>query len=111
MAGPDSGSPDRLPIADLHPLLHLPLWFLLERSMLTKHTVLSSNQIARRWRDCNPQNSTSFAEEEEEEAWRIKCLEFLTSAHSIGGLSALSLELVESNFSVWNYRCVSELLD
>ncbi|TFK87965.1 hypothetical protein K466DRAFT_585918 [Polyporus arcularius HHB13444] len=61
--------------------------------------VLSSNQIARRWRDCNSQNSTSFAEEEEEEAWRIKCLEFLTSAHSIGGLSALSLELVESNFS------------
>ncbi|RPD61097.1 hypothetical protein L227DRAFT_75750 [Lentinus tigrinus ALCF2SS1-6] len=61
--------------------------------------MLTSNQIARRWRDCNPQNSESFAEEDEEEAWRIKCLEFLTSAHSIGGLAELSFELVKSNFS------------
>ncbi|KAI0714461.1 hypothetical protein C8T65DRAFT_644403 [Cerioporus squamosus] len=61
--------------------------------------VLSSNQIARRWRDCNPQKSTSFAEEEEEEAWRMKCLEFLTSAHSIGGFTELSFELGKSNFA------------
>ena len=63
-------------------------------------TVLTSNQIARRGRDCNPQKSESFAEEDEE-ARRIRCLEFLTLAHSIGGLAELSFELVKSNFSVW----------
>ncbi|KAI0710020.1 hypothetical protein C8Q76DRAFT_740783 [Earliella scabrosa] len=61
--------------------------------------VLSSNQFARRWRDCNQQSSASFADEEEEESWRIKCLEFLSAAHSLGGLAELSFELVKSNFS------------
>ncbi len=63
-------------------------------------SVLSSNQIARRWRDSNPQNSPSFAGEEEEEQWRIKCLEFISTVHSLGGLADLSFEFVKSNYSV-----------
>ncbi|KAI0749567.1 hypothetical protein C8Q80DRAFT_1162659 [Daedaleopsis nitida] len=61
--------------------------------------VLSSNQFARRWRDCNTQNSASIAEEDEEEAWRVQCLEFLSTVHSIGGVAELTFELVKSNFS------------
>ncbi|KAM5538552.1 hypothetical protein V8D89_007885 [Ganoderma adspersum] len=62
--------------------------------------VLSSNQIARRWCDSNPQSTPSFAgEEDEEESWRIKCLEFISTAHSLGGLADLSFEFVKSNYS------------
>ncbi|KAI1797372.1 hypothetical protein LXA43DRAFT_1089242 [Ganoderma leucocontextum] len=60
--------------------------------------VLSSNQISRRWRDGNPQNSPSFAGEDEE-PWKIECLEFISTAHSLGGLAELSFELVKSSYS------------
>ena len=64
-------------------------------------SVLSSNQIARRWHDCNPQHSLNGASaEEEEEAWRSKCLEFISSAHTLGALSDLSFETTKSSFSV-----------
>lgn len=68
-------------------------------SNLKYTSVLSSNRISRRWRDSNPQNSASFAGEEEK-AWTIKCLEFISIAHSLGGLAELSFEFVKSNYSV-----------
>ncbi|TBU24047.1 hypothetical protein BD311DRAFT_767367 [Dichomitus squalens] len=61
--------------------------------------VLSSNQFARRWREYNPQYSLSFAGEGEEQPWRTKCLEFLSAAHSLGGLAELSFETTKSNYS------------
>ncbi|EJF64660.1 hypothetical protein DICSQDRAFT_144412 [Dichomitus squalens LYAD-421 SS1] len=61
--------------------------------------VLSSNQFARRWREYNPQYSLSFPGEGEEQAWRTKCLEFLSAAHSLGGLAELSFETTKSNYS------------
>ena len=63
-------------------------------------SVLSSNQLARRWRDNNPQYSNPSAGEDEERQWRTKCLEFLSAAHSLGGLAELSFEMVKSNYSV-----------
>ncbi|KAI0787924.1 hypothetical protein C8Q74DRAFT_1349161 [Fomes fomentarius] len=61
--------------------------------------VLTSSQLARRWRDCNQLNSTSFADTDEEDAWRIECLEFLSTVHTIGGIAELSFERVKSHFS------------
>ena len=60
--------------------------------------VLSSSQFARRWRDCNPQRAPSFADEDEE-SWRMKCLEFISAAHSLGGLADLAFEVVKTNYS------------
>ncbi|EIW57322.1 uncharacterized protein TRAVEDRAFT_125022, partial [Trametes versicolor FP-101664 SS1] len=68
----------------------------------TKHVwgeVLPSNRVARRWRDCNFPNSSDNLPENEEESWRIKCLEYLTTLHSLGGVADLAFELVKSRHS------------
>ncbi|KAI0368731.1 hypothetical protein BV20DRAFT_1021921 [Pilatotrama ljubarskyi] len=61
--------------------------------------VLSSNQIARRWRDCNPQHHAELSSQDEEESWRANCLEYLTTIHSLGGIADLAFEVVKSNYS------------
>ncbi|KAG7451111.1 uncharacterized protein BT62DRAFT_926769 [Guyanagaster necrorhizus] len=61
---------------------------------------LSGPQFARRWRELNgPEpvsNSNSMGGEEE---WRARTLELLSNAHSLGGITDLLFEVVESNFS------------
>ncbi|KAH9945258.1 uncharacterized protein BXZ73DRAFT_38484, partial [Epithele typhae] len=61
--------------------------------------VLSSNQFARRWRDCNPDTAPEMMSENEEDSWRTRCLEFMTSVHTIGAFSELSFEAVDTMFS------------
>ncbi|KAK0450144.1 hypothetical protein EV421DRAFT_1779036 [Armillaria borealis] len=61
---------------------------------------LSGPQFARRWREVNglePISSSSSIVGEEE--WRAHTLELLSNAHSLGGLTDLSFEVVETNFS------------
>ncbi|KAI0833212.1 hypothetical protein BC628DRAFT_1485355 [Trametes gibbosa] len=68
----------------------------------TKHVwseVLSSRQLARRWRDCNPQDVTEDLSHNDEESWRLKSLEFVTTLHSLGGVANLTFEQVKSNYS------------
>lgn len=61
---------------------------------------LSGPQFARRWREVNglePISSSSSIVGEEE--WRAHTLELLSNAHSLGGFTDLSFEVVETNFS------------
>ncbi|KAI0330207.1 hypothetical protein GY45DRAFT_1323923 [Cubamyces sp. BRFM 1775] len=60
---------------------------------------LSSHQVARRWRDCNPSATEGQGMQEEEDSWREKCIEFLAALHSLGGIAELTFELVKSNYS------------
>ncbi|KAG7089770.1 hypothetical protein E1B28_011424 [Marasmius oreades] len=61
--------------------------------------VLNSNQFARRWRDCNSLPLLATSEEEEEEEWRENALKTLTAAHTVGGMTDFSFEVVESRYS------------
>lgn len=63
--------------------------------------MLNSNQLARRWRD-NQQTASapSLTEGEEEEAWRATTLELLSKAHTIGGITDASFNVVPTNYSV-----------
>ncbi|KIK95437.1 hypothetical protein PAXRUDRAFT_827028 [Paxillus rubicundulus Ve08.2h10] len=67
----------------------------------TKNTwaeVMSSNQLARRWRECNRRASSPLFDYDEEEAWRTRHLELLSRAHTLGGMAELSFAAVESKF-------------
>ncbi|KAG6374491.1 hypothetical protein JVT61DRAFT_4534 [Boletus reticuloceps] len=67
----------------------------------TKRTwaeVLSSKQFARRWRECNRRIDSPSLDDDQEEAWRTRCLELLSSAHTLGGMLQLSFEVVEVQF-------------
>ena len=70
----------------------------------TKHVwgeVVTSNRIARRWRECNPGvSSPLLLSEEEEDEWREQALELLAAAHSLGGVVDLTFETVESRNAV-----------
>ncbi|KAI9061018.1 hypothetical protein FKP32DRAFT_1687256 [Trametes sanguinea] len=61
--------------------------------------VLSNHQIARRWRDCNQQQTPDSLTADEEDEWRVKCLEFLSAVHTVGGVADLAFELVKSTYS------------
>ncbi|KAL4072583.1 hypothetical protein V8B97DRAFT_1870277, partial [Scleroderma yunnanense] len=60
--------------------------------------VLSSNQFARRWRECNKRISPLHLDEEEEVVWRTRNLDILSSAHTLGAISDFSFEVVDSKF-------------
>lgn len=60
--------------------------------------VLSSKRLARRWRECNPQNSPSLDQSDnDEDDWRSQVLELLTSAHSLGGIIDLKFTIEKTN--------------
>ncbi|KAJ6619682.1 hypothetical protein B0H10DRAFT_2024428 [Mycena sp. CBHHK59/15] len=61
--------------------------------------VLNSKQFARRWRSCNPTSTVEFAKEENEEEWRTVNLELLAKSHTLGGITELSFDCVESNYA------------
>ncbi|KAH9928631.1 uncharacterized protein B0H18DRAFT_999770 [Fomitopsis serialis] len=54
---------------------------------------VKSNQLARRWRDCNPRHAPSFSNDQEEDEWRTATVELLSVAHSIGGIADLTFEV------------------
>lgn len=63
--------------------------------------VMTSNQFARRWRDCNKLDSPpSYVHNDDEDEWRTHILELLTKVHTIGGVTDTSFEVVESNYAV-----------
>jgi hypothetical protein len=62
--------------------------------------VLNSKQFARRWRECNRTNDTSFPETKDEDSWRERNLDVLSTAHTLGGIKDLGFELVESHYAV-----------
>ncbi|KAJ6494766.1 hypothetical protein C8R47DRAFT_381834 [Mycena vitilis] len=61
--------------------------------------VLNSKQFARRWRACNPDCAADFDQEDDEEEWRIANLELLSKAHTLGGMTDLGFDVVESNYA------------
>jgi len=61
-------------------------------------SVLTSKQFARRWRDCN--RLDTFFTEVEEDAWRTSNLELLAKAHTLGGITDLTFEVIESHYAV-----------
>ena len=69
-------------------------------SIPSRPSVLSNKQFARRWRGCNNRTDSPPLDEDEEEAWRTRSLELLSSAHTLGGMLDLSFEVVESNLGV-----------
>lgn len=62
--------------------------------------VLSSKQIARRWRQHNPEHSSTSSTLEEEDEWRAAILELISASHTLGGVMDLTFEVVGSHFSV-----------
>ncbi|KAJ3565774.1 hypothetical protein NP233_g7426 [Leucocoprinus birnbaumii] len=60
---------------------------------------LTGQQIARRWRQCNPRAPASFTNTEDEDEWRTSILELLGRAHTLGGVNALTFQVVETNYS------------
>jgi hypothetical protein len=61
---------------------------------------LTSNQLARRWRECHPHKSKSNLTSREEELWRRDVLKCLSAAHTIGNFAEMSFEVVQSLYSV-----------
>jgi hypothetical protein len=61
--------------------------------------VLSSNRFARRWRACN-KSTEEFPSAKEEDQWRAQHLRLLSDAHTLGGITALTFELVDSKYTV-----------
>jgi hypothetical protein len=61
--------------------------------------VLTRKEFARRWRDCNRQDS-SYTSDSEEETWRTSILDLISKAHTLGNLADVSFEVVDSNYSV-----------
>lgn len=63
--------------------------------------VLSSNQLARRWRGLTASSPPpETLPKNDEIRWREQIARNLSAAHSIGGITDLTLEPVESQFSV-----------
>ncbi|KAJ4476221.1 hypothetical protein J3R30DRAFT_415667 [Lentinula aciculospora] len=64
--------------------------------------VLTSSQIARRWRACNKADSFvafSVEEEEAEEEWRLSIIDNLSKVHTPGGMNNASFEIINSRSS------------
>ncbi|KAI6108223.1 hypothetical protein F5141DRAFT_1121658 [Pisolithus sp. B1] len=70
--------------------------FVITDTKTTWAEVLNSKQFARRWRECNDRISSPLLDDDAEEAWRTRNLEILSRAHTLGTVSELSFELVES---------------
>lgn len=70
--------------------------------------VLNSQQFARRWRACNPNSPALHSDSTEEDIWRESALETLSNAHTLGAITDISFEIVESNFSDLAFELESE---
>ncbi|KAI6042979.1 hypothetical protein EDC04DRAFT_2563379, partial [Pisolithus marmoratus] len=70
--------------------------FVITDTKMTWAEVLNSKQFARRWRECNERISSSVLDDDAEEVWRTRNLDILSRSHTLGSVSDLSFELVES---------------
>ncbi|KAJ3832296.1 hypothetical protein F5878DRAFT_16343 [Lentinula raphanica] len=64
--------------------------------------VLTSSQVARRWRACNkvdPFMALSAEQEEAEEEWRLSILGNLSEIHTPGGIDNASFDVISTRFS------------
>lgn len=61
---------------------------------------LTSNQLARRWRECHPLKTKTNPTSREEELWRGDVLKCLSAAHTPGNFAEMSFETVRSLYSV-----------
>lgn len=77
----------------------LPVYFLVFW-LYFYNLVLSSQHLSRRWRSNNRLSPEPFMNAAEEDNWRIQILELLSKAHTLGGITELSFEIVESRYSV-----------
>lgn len=66
----------------------------------SSNPALTSNQLARRWRECHPLNPRSDLTSQEEDVWRRGLLKCLSAAHTIGNFADTSFEVVKSLYSV-----------
>ncbi|KAF9266617.1 hypothetical protein L218DRAFT_956394 [Marasmius fiardii PR-910] len=69
---------------------------------------LNSNQFARRWRECNSLSFEFASSEREEEEWRKNTLKTLTAAHTVGGMTDFSFEVVKSRYSDFAFTLESD---
>ncbi|KAF9790895.1 hypothetical protein BJ322DRAFT_415384 [Thelephora terrestris] len=60
---------------------------------------LTSNQVARRWRECHPHKTKSDLTSRQEESWRRDVLKCLSAAHTIGNFAEMSFEVVQPLYS------------
>jgi hypothetical protein len=65
---------------------------------------LTSNQLARRWRECRPLDSKSNLTSREGELWRRDILKCLSAAHTVGNFADMSFEVVKSLYSVSRFE-------
>lgn len=65
---------------------------------------LTSKQIARRWRDCNPKHSPEFPNIEEEDKWRTAILEVLSASHTLGAIMDLNFGIVDSHYADFSFE-------
>ncbi|KAJ3555697.1 hypothetical protein NM688_g2433 [Phlebia brevispora] len=63
----------------------------------TKASMGRSKQFARRWRDCNPSHAPPpTLSDEDEDEWRSNLLGLLSDIHSLGGITDLLFDVVDS---------------
>jgi hypothetical protein len=69
--------------------------------------VLDGKQFARRWRFLNSNSPAPYDDQGDEDAWRESSLELVSNAHTLGAISEMPFEVVDSNFSVSSdgFRC------
>ncbi|KAF9565236.1 hypothetical protein CPC08DRAFT_815535 [Agrocybe pediades] len=80
-------------------LVDLSCYFMITDTKSVWAEVLTPKLVARRWRSCNKSSPDSFADEGDEEVWRERLIELLSKAHTMGGTTDMSFEIVESNFA------------
>ncbi|TEB34645.1 hypothetical protein FA13DRAFT_1729301 [Coprinellus micaceus] len=72
--------------------------------------VLDGKQFARRWRFLNSNSPAPYDDQGDEDAWRESSLELLSNAHTLGAISEMPFEVVDSNFSDFAFELSSSNL-
>jgi hypothetical protein len=80
--------------------LTFPFIKVLTRSLMA--TVLSRQQLNRRWSTLNTNSAPGHLPESEEDSWLDQVLQFLVDTHSPGMMGALSFDVTQSRYSVWS---------
>lgn len=63
-------------------------------------TVLSRQQLSRRWSTCNPNSIPSYLSRPEEDSWLDQALQYLEDVHCLGAMGDLTFTVTESRYSV-----------
>ncbi|PPQ67521.1 hypothetical protein CVT25_006062 [Psilocybe cyanescens] len=75
---------------------------------LTDIPVLNSKHLARRWRTCNSQSPEPFEKIDDEDVWRERTLSLLSKGHTMGGMTEITFEGVESKYSDFAFELECE---